>query len=196
MSKRLLFAVVLLLIMMLPTATIAGEWISAEVTFTGDIAVKEGSVILDIWGNKKKSIIEWMPINLTYEVVIIDSEGTDLTSLSENWQDMYDEYLPIWNETYDRWFNYFGKLDVRKDKRSDAATIIYRFGRITEGKHSGRFKYHLEGTGVWSTADGTITSNPDFTIYELSWIGNKRVKATYEWRWEGLLTFTIEIDEV
>ena len=188
MRKTLLFAVVLLLISTFPTVCMAGwaeKEAQREVTFAGDIVVEEGSASLVVYEHKKL-IIEWRPINLTFSYREGDYVWNDLGDLSLNWTIEYAG-LP---------YDYFGRLYLKVDKRKGEATIIYRFGRVTEDAHSGLFRYHLEGTGAWSDADGTTCDEESFTIYELIWKGKKRPKATYDQRWTGLLTFNIEIESV
>lgn len=192
MRKISLFAVVLLLTLTLPTVTFAGGWLFPTVTFTGDIVVKEGSAILGAWGNKKKTIIEWEPINLTFQ----DRgarEGSDWYEAGHDWnyfEDLSENWLPYYE-------NYFGMMYLGVFRNNGEAMIKYYFGRITSGDYKGMFRYRLAGSGEWSNADGIIRCvEESFTIYEISYKakGKKGFKTTFDPRWTGLLSFTIEIE--
>lgn len=189
MRKIVLLVAVLLLALSLPTVSMAGwrdRYFPRKVTFAGDIAVKEGYAVLDVYEHGKWALIEWEPVNLTFGYRAGDAVWNDFADLSLNWTEEYAE-MP---------YDYFGRLHLRVHTKDEAAEIKYRFGRVTEGRHEGNFRYHLEGSGIWSDAGRTITCVEEpFTIYELEYQGKKKV-STFEPRWTGSLTFTIEIAEV
>ena len=189
MRKTLLFAGVLLLTLTLPTVSaINPHYFNGTVTFTGDI---EGEADLEVWDPSSKIVIEYEPINLTFQHRGAE-EGNDWYVVGYDWnyfEDLSENWLPYYED-------YFGRLYLRVFKNKGEATIKYRFGRITEGTYEGWDKYHLEGTGTWS--GGRIeVENESFTIYELSYTakGKKgdKYKTTFDPHWTGLLSFTIEI---
>ena len=194
MRKTLLFAVVLLLILTLPTVSANPHYSQLTVTFDGDIKGVADDV--EVWDPSSKIVIEWEPINLTFQDRGVTKEDSDwnvtgydwnyFEDLSQNWLTYYNDYLPE--------FNYFGQLYLRVFKNKGEATIKYYFGKITSGDYEGEYRYRLVGSGTWSGARIEV-QNESFTIYELSYKakGKKGFKTTFDPRWTGLLSFTIEI---
>lgn len=196
MRKTLLFAVVLLLALTLPTVFANPHYSLSTVTFDGDIKGVADDV--EVWGPSSKIVIEWEPINLTFQDRGVEKEQIDwnvtghdwdyFEELSQNWLIYYSAYLPE--------FNYFGELYLRVLKNKGEVTIKYYFGKITSGDYAGNYSYRLVGSGTWS--GGRIeVENESFTIYELSYTakGKKgdKYKTTFDPHWTGLLSFTIEI---
>ena len=193
MRKTLLFAVVLLLTLTLPTVSaIHPHYSQRTVRFADDI---EGEALLEVWDPSSKIVIEWESINLTYEVIIVGTESTNFTKLSEEWLDEYEDSFERWNGIYGMSLNDFGWLYLRVFKNKGNAKIVYRFGRYEAPLEftDGYFRYRLEGSGAWS--DGLITADGSFTIYEISYKqkGKKGLRETFDPLWTGPLSFTIEI---
>jgi len=202
MKRVLLLSLALLLtLMLLPTASIAApgpkpkEW--AKVEFIGHGITSEVTT-LDI-RRAGRLVIVYGPANLTFQVSMVGTDGTNFTKLSQEWAETYED-MP----------NYFGKLGLRIDKTTQKAGIIYGFGRYTEEdidgideRYVGLFKYQLEGSEIWSGESipyGTITVDAgDFTIKQMFYTSMSKGKAksatgvTFEEVWSGSLSFTITI---
>lgn len=186
MRKTLLFSVALLLTLTLPIVFAKPHYYYPTVTFAGDLGEVGEEEILEAWPEppSSKIVIEWEPIDLTFQDRGTVREASDLYKPPHDW-DYFEDLSQNWPRPC--------KLYLRVFKHKGKAMIEYYFGEKNDN-----FQFVLKGSGTWSQSGNTdvISCSGEFTIYDLSWIGNKGWKIKYDQRWTGSLSFTIEIEVV